>query len=34
MVTAGQVKLRNGVPLVINNAVQPPNDPNPKPADQ
>ena len=34
VVTAGQVKLRNGVPLVINNAVQPSNDPNPKPADQ
>jgi membrane fusion protein, multidrug efflux system len=34
VVTAGQVKLRNGVPLVINNAVQPSNNPNPKPADQ
>ena len=34
VVTAGQIKLRNGVPLVINNAVQPSNDPNPKPADQ
>ena len=34
VVTAGQVKLRNGVPLVINNAVQPSNNPNPKPVDQ
>jgi membrane fusion protein (multidrug efflux system) len=29
VVTAGQVKLRNGVPVTINNAVQPPNSPNP-----
>ncbi len=34
VVTAGQVKLRNGVGVVINNSVQPSNDPNPKPADK
>jgi membrane fusion protein (multidrug efflux system) len=34
VVTAGQVKLRNGVPLLVNNTVQPSNNPNPKPADQ
>jgi membrane fusion protein (multidrug efflux system) len=33
VVTAGQVKLRNGAPVLINNAVQPANNPNPKPAD-
>lgn len=33
VVTAGQVKLRNGTPVLINNAVQPANDPNPKPVD-
>lgn len=33
VVTAGQVKLRNGAPVLINNAVQPANSPNPKPAD-
>ena len=33
VVTAGQVKLRNGTPVLINNAVQPANDPNPKPID-
>lgn len=31
VVTSGQVKLRNGVPVVINNEVQPANDPNPHP---
>jgi len=31
VVTAGQVKLRNGSPVVINNSVQPSNNPNPKP---
>ena len=31
VVTAGQVKLHNGAPVMINNAVQPPNDANPKP---
>ena len=34
VVTAGQIKLRNGAPLIVNNTVAPPNDPNPKPADQ
>ena len=34
VVTAGQVKLRNGVSVVINNSVQPSDDPNPKPADE
>ncbi len=34
VVTAGQIKLRNGSPLSINNTVQPANDPNPKPVDQ
>lgn len=29
VVTAGQVKLRNGVPVTVNNSVQPPNNPNP-----
>ena len=33
VVTAGQVKLRNGTPVIINNAIQPSNDPSPKPAD-
>jgi len=34
VVTAGQVKLRNGVSVIINNSVQPSDDPNPKPADE
>lgn len=34
VVTSGQVKLRNGFPVVINNEVQPSNDPNPKPHEQ
>lgn len=29
VVVAGQVKLRNGVPLEVNNAILPPNQPNP-----
>jgi membrane fusion protein (multidrug efflux system) len=33
VVTAGQIKLRNGVPVIVNNTLQPANDPNPKPAD-
>ena len=33
IVTGGQVKLRNGVPLAINNTVLPKDDANPKPAD-
>ena len=31
VVTSGQVKLKNGAPVVINNTVQPANDPNPQP---
>ena len=34
VVTGGQMKLRNGVPVVVNNSVLPKDDPNPKPADQ
>lgn len=34
VVTAGQVKLHNGTPLVINNTVQPSNNPNPQPTGQ
>jgi membrane fusion protein (multidrug efflux system) len=29
VVTSGQVKLKNGTPLVIDNSVQPSNSPNP-----
>jgi membrane fusion protein (multidrug efflux system) len=31
VVTSGQMKLRNGTPLVVNNTVTPRDDPNPKP---
>jgi membrane fusion protein (multidrug efflux system) len=34
VVTAGQIKLRNGVPLIINNAIEPSFEPNPQPVDQ
>ena len=34
VVTAGQLKLRNGSPIVINNKVQPTNDPNPNPPNE
>ncbi len=34
VVSAGQVKLRNGSPILINNAVQPANDPDPVPVDK
>jgi len=34
VVTSGQLKLRNGSPVVINNTVQPSNDASPKPVDQ
>jgi len=34
VVTAGQIKLRNGSPVVINNSIQPTNDPNPQPRDE
>jgi membrane fusion protein (multidrug efflux system) len=33
VVTSGQVKLRNGMPININNEIQPANDSNPLPAD-
>lgn len=31
VVTAGQIKLRNGIPVTVNNEVQPANEPNPAP---
>jgi len=34
VVTAGQLKLRNGTPLIINNEIQPKNDEDPKPEDK
>ena len=34
VVTAGQIKLRSGIPVIVNNAIQPTNDPAPKPKDQ
>lgn len=34
VVTAGQIKLRNGTPVNIDNTVQPANDANPKPVDK
>ncbi len=34
VVTAGQIKLRNGTRVAINNDVRPSNDPNPKPVDR
>ena len=34
IVSAGQIKLHNGSPVVVNNAVQPLNDANPHPNDQ
>ena len=34
IVTSGQLKLRNGSPIVINNKIQPSNDPAPQPVDQ
>lgn len=33
IVSAGVFKLRNGVPVQVNNTVQPPNNPKPKPED-
>lgn len=33
IVTSGQLKLRNGSPVTINNNIQPSNDPNPKPVE-
>lgn len=34
VVTAGQIKLRSGVPVKINNSIQPTNEPAPQPRDQ
>jgi len=34
VVTAGQIKLHNGTPLLVNNTVQPTADANPRPVDQ
>lgn len=34
VVTAGQIKLQNGAPVVVNNAIQPANEPNPKPVER
>lgn len=34
IVTSGQLKLKTGTAIEINNAVQPTNDPNPKPSEQ
>lgn len=34
VVTSGQLKLKNGTPVVINNKVQPANSPNPTPQEQ
>jgi len=34
VVTSGQLKLKNGTPLIIDNSLQPPNDPHPKPQEK
>ena len=34
VVTSGQIKLRKGSPVVVNNSIQPANEPNPQPKDQ
>jgi len=34
VVTAGQIKLRNGSPIAVNNAIQPSNEPYPQPPDE
>jgi membrane fusion protein, multidrug efflux system len=34
VVTSGQLKLNNGVPLIVDNSVQPMNDPNPSPQEK
>jgi len=34
VVSSGQMKLRPGTPLIVNNTVEPRNDPNPKPQEQ
>ncbi|MBN1545718.1 MAG: efflux RND transporter periplasmic adaptor subunit [Syntrophaceae bacterium] len=33
VITSGQMKLRNGIPIIINNKIQPTNDPAPTPID-
>jgi len=33
VVTSGQIKLRNGIPIFVNNRIQPTNDPAPAPID-
>ena len=34
VVSAGQLKLQNGIPVLVNNAVQPSNEPNPRPVER
>ncbi|MEI6469322.1 MAG: efflux transporter periplasmic adaptor subunit, partial [Betaproteobacteria bacterium] len=34
IVTSGQLKLKNGTPLIINNTVLPANNANPKPLEK
>ncbi|HKW36292.1 MAG TPA: efflux RND transporter periplasmic adaptor subunit [Burkholderiales bacterium] len=34
VVTAGQIKLRSGFPVIVNNSIEPTNEPAPKPKDQ
>jgi membrane fusion protein (multidrug efflux system) len=34
VVTSGQIKLRNGTPVIINNTIEPANDPAPTPRDE
>ncbi len=34
VVTAGQVKLHNGSPVIVNNEIQPSNEPHPEPKDE
>lgn len=34
VVTSGQLKLKNGTPVIVNNSVLPSNDPNPKPVEE
>ena len=34
VVTSGQLKLKNGSPVIVNNQVRPTNDPAPRPVDE
>ena len=34
VVTSGQIKLRNGTPIIVNNAIEPANNPAPTPTDE